>query len=121
MIICPHAAIRAKVYDKILLNEAPSTFKHVDPIGKEWNKETEAYSLQVSTEDCTGCTLCVEYCPITSKTDAGHKAINMMDKKDIQQAEIENWDYFLSLPEVDRARVNKNTVKGSQFFQPLFS
>jgi pyruvate-ferredoxin/flavodoxin oxidoreductase len=78
---------RAEVYDKNLLSDAPSTYKYVDPVGKEWNKETEAYSLQVSTEDCTGCTLCVEYCPITSKTDATHKAINMMDKTDLQEAE----------------------------------
>ncbi len=119
-LICPHAAIRPKVYDKALLADAPEGWKHVDPIGKEWNKETEAYTLQVSTEDCTGCTLCVEFCPITSKTDPGHKAINMMDKTDIQEQEKENWDYFLTLPEVDRTRVNKNTVKGSQFFQPLF-
>lgn len=118
--ICPHAAIRPKVYDKSLLANAPETFKHVDPIGKEWNKETEAYTLQVSTEDCTGCTLCVEFCPMTSKADAGHKAINMQDKMDIVDAEKANWDFFLELPEVDRARVNKSTVKGSQFFQPLF-
>jgi len=118
--ICPHAAIRPKVYDKELLSSAPDSFKHVAPIGKEWNKETEAYTLQVSTEDCTGCTLCVEFCPITSKTDPGHKAINMMDKTDFQEKEKENWYYFLSIPEVDRSRVNRNTVKGSQFFQPLF-
>jgi pyruvate-ferredoxin/flavodoxin oxidoreductase len=118
--ICPHAAIRPKVYDKELLGTAPESFKHTAPIGKEWNKETEAYTLQVSTEDCTGCNLCVEFCPITSKTDPGHKAINMMDKTDFQEKEKENWDYFLSIPEVDRSRVNRNTVKGSQFFQPLF-
>lgn len=118
--ICPHAAIRPKVYDKELLNGAPSSWKHTDPVGKEFDKTKEAYTLQVSTEDCTGCTLCVEFCPITSKTDPGHKAINMVDKLDIQEKEIENWDYFIKLPEVDRTRVNKNTVKGSQFFQPLF-
>ncbi|MFZ9662019.1 MAG: pyruvate:ferredoxin (flavodoxin) oxidoreductase, partial [Chitinophagaceae bacterium] len=117
-LICPHAAIRPKVYDKSLLQTAPSNWKHAEPIGKEWNKETETYTLQVSTEDCTGCSLCVEYCPITSKTDPGHKAINMQDKMDIQEKEIENWDFFLSIPEVDRTRVNSNTVKGSQFFQP---
>lgn len=120
VIICPHAAIRPKVYDRSLLQQAPATFKYTDPVGKEWDKQSEAYSLQVSTEDCTGCTLCVEYCPITSKTDAGHKAINMADKMPIQKDEIENWNYFLTLPEVDRSRINKNTVKGSQFFQPLF-
>jgi pyruvate-ferredoxin/flavodoxin oxidoreductase len=119
-LICPHAAIRPKVYDKELLANAPETFKHKDPIGKEWDKTKEAYTLQVSTEDCTGCTLCVEFCPITSKTDPGHKAINMIDKMDIQDKEINNWNFFLDLPEVDRSRVNRNTVKGSQFFQPLF-
>jgi len=119
-LICPHAAIRPKVYDKELLASAPSTFKHVDPIGKEWDKTKEAYTLQVSTEDCTGCTLCVEFCPMTSKTDPGHKAINMFDKTPIQEDEVKNWDYFINLPEVDRSRVNKNTVKGSQFLQPLF-
>jgi pyruvate-ferredoxin/flavodoxin oxidoreductase len=119
-LICPHAAIRPKVYGKELLKDAPTAFKHVDPIGKEWDKTKEAYTLQVSTEDCTGCTLCVEYCPMTSKTDTYHKAINMYDKTPFQEEEKKNWDFFLSLPEVDRTRVNKNTVKGSQFFQPLF-
>ena len=120
VLICPHAAIRAKVYDKALLDHAPADFKHMEPIGKEWDKTKEAYTLQVATEDCTGCTLCVEFCPITSKTDEGHKAINMYDKTGIQRAEKLNWDYFLNIPEVDRTRVNRNTVKGSQFFQPLF-
>ncbi|HLI94393.1 MAG TPA: 2-oxoacid:acceptor oxidoreductase family protein, partial [Puia sp.] len=120
VLICPHAAIRVKVYDKALLANAPAGFKHMDPIGKEWDKNTESYTLQVSTDDCTGCTLCMEYCPITSKTDAGHKAVNMYDKTDIQDAERLNWEYFLSLPEVGRERINRNTVKGSQFFQPLF-
>ncbi len=120
VMICPHAAIRAKIYDKTKLRGAPETFKHVDPIGKEWDKATEAYTLQVSTEDCTGCNLCVEFCPITSKKDAYHKAVNMDHKIPIQEQEIRNWEYFLELPEIDRARVNRNTVKGSQFFQPLF-
>ena len=120
VMICPHAAIRAKIYDKTLLESAPSTFKHMDPVGKEWDKTTEAYTLQVSTEDCTGCNLCVAVCPITSKTDEHHKAVNLYEKGGIQEAEIQNWEYFLTIPEVARERVNRNTVKGSQFFQPLF-
>lgn len=118
--ICPHAAIRPKVYDKNILENAPTTFKHTNPIGKEWSKDTEAYTLQVAVEDCTGCTLCVEFCPITSKTDPGHKAINMVDKLTIEENEKKNWDFFLDIPEVDRTRVSKTTVKGSQFLQPLF-
>jgi len=119
-LICPHATIRCKVYDKGLLDSAPSAFKHTDPIGKEFFKEKEAYSLQVSVEDCTGCNLCVEFCPVESKTDKGHKAINMMEQLPLKETERTNWNYFLSLPEIDRSRVNKNSVKGTQFLQPLF-
>lgn len=119
-LICPHAAIRCKVYEKDALENAPATFKHVDPIGKEFFKDHEAYTLQVSVEDCTGCNLCVEYCPVESKLEAGHKAINMVDKMELLEPEHANWDFFLSLPDIDRNRVNKNTVKGTQFLQPLF-
>ncbi len=119
-IICPHAAIRCKVYDKTDLAGAPSSFMHTNPIGKEFDKDKEAYTLQVSVEDCTGCKLCVEYCPIESKAIPGHKAINMQPQLPLKEAEMKNWDFFLSLPEIDRSRINRNTVKGSQFLQPLF-
>ena len=114
--VCPHAAIRVKVYDRERLNNAPSFFKHTDPIGKEFFKEKEAYTLQVSVEDCTGCKLCTEVCPIESKTQPGHKAIDMQDILPLKETEKANWDYFLSLPDIDRTRVNKGTVKGSQLF-----
>ncbi|MFI5196857.1 MAG: pyruvate:ferredoxin (flavodoxin) oxidoreductase, partial [Chitinophagales bacterium] len=119
-LICPHAAIRCKVYDKTDLSAAPTSFKHTNPIGKEFDKDKEAYTLQVSVEDCTGCKLCVEYCPVESKTQPGHKAINMQDQIPLKETEIKNWDFFLTLPEIDRSRVNRNTVKGSQLLQPLF-
>ncbi|MCX6290330.1 MAG: pyruvate:ferredoxin (flavodoxin) oxidoreductase [Bacteroidetes bacterium] len=119
-LICPHAAIRCKVYDKELLPSAPSTFKHVDPVGKEFFKDKEAYTLQVSAEDCTGCNLCVELCPVESKAEPGHRAINMKDQIPLKETEKENWEFFLSLPELDRSRMNFNTVKGTQFLQPLF-
>jgi pyruvate-ferredoxin/flavodoxin oxidoreductase len=118
--VCPHAAIRVKVYDRENLNNAPSFFKHTAPIGKEFFKEKEAYTLQVSVEDCTGCKLCTEVCPIESKTQQGYKAINMNDVLPVKETEKENWDYFLSLPDIDRTRVNKATVKGSQLLEPLF-
>ena len=119
-LICPHAAIRCKVYDKDLLKEAPLSFKHINPIGKEFNKETEAYTLQVAVEDCTGCNLCVEFCPVESKIHAGQKAIHMQEQLPLREAEKQNWDYFLALPELDRSRANVKTVKGTQFLQPLF-
>jgi pyruvate-ferredoxin/flavodoxin oxidoreductase len=118
--VCPHAAIRVKVYDRDWLPDAPAFFKHTDPIGKEFFKDKEAYSLQVSVEDCTGCQLCTEVCPIESKTEPGHKAIDMKDAMPIKEMEKQNWDYFLTLPDIDRTRVNKTTVKGSQLLEPLF-
>ena len=119
-LICPHAAIRCKVYDKTELESAPAAFKHTHPIGKEFSRDTEVYTLQVAVEDCTGCNLCVEVCPIESKTEKGHKAINMIDQLPVKEQEKKNWDFFLGLPDLDRERVNRTTVKGTQFYEPLF-
>lgn len=118
--VCPHAAIRPKVYNNDLLNGAPDFFKHTAPIGKEFFKDTESYTLQVAVEDCTGCNLCVEACPIESKTQPGHKAINMQDVLPLKETEKQNWDFFISIPDIDRTRVNRGTVKGSQLLEPLF-
>jgi pyruvate-ferredoxin/flavodoxin oxidoreductase len=118
--VCPHAAIRVKVYDREFLKDAPASLKFVDPIGKEFFKEQEAYTLQVAVEDCTGCKLCTEVCPIESKSEPGHKAIDMMDVLPLREQEKQNWEFFLSLPDIDRTRVNRSTVKGSQLLEPLF-
>jgi len=118
--ICPHAAIRAKVYDKQLLDEAPITLKNVPAIGRPFNKENEVYTLQVTVEDCTGCNLCVEVCPAVSKENADYKAINMTDKKEVEEVEILNWDYFIEIPDYDRKELKINTMKGAQFLEPLF-
>jgi pyruvate-ferredoxin/flavodoxin oxidoreductase len=118
--VCPHAAIRPKVYSNEHLKDAPDFFKHTAPIGKEFFKDQESYTLQVAVEDCTGCNLCVEACPIESKTQPGHKAINMQHVLPLKEAEKANWDFFLSLPDIDRTRVNRTTVKGSQLLEPLF-
>jgi pyruvate-ferredoxin/flavodoxin oxidoreductase len=109
-----------KVYEREFLSDAPPFFKHVDPIGKEFFKDKEAYTLQVAVEDCTGCKLCTEVCPIESKEQPGHKAIDMVDVLPLKETERKNWDFFLSLPDIDRTRVNKGTVKGSQLLEPLF-
>jgi len=87
--VCPHAAIRPKVYSNDALKDAPDFFKHTAPIGKEFFKDQESYTLQVSVDDCTGCNLCYEVCPIESKTEPGHKAINMepvADHRDVVEA-----------------------------------
>jgi pyruvate-ferredoxin/flavodoxin oxidoreductase len=116
-LVCPHAAIRAKTFEPALLASAPKTFKNVDYKGNEYGGMK--YSIQVAPEDCTGCDLCVEVCPAKNKT-TGVKALYMASQRDLLHAERENFAYFLSLPEPDRAKAKANTVKGSQFLEPLF-
>ena len=118
-IICPHAAIRIKAYDEGLLKDAPQTFKWTKARGKEFEENT-AYSIQVAVEDCTGCTLCYEICPVKNKKEVRLKALNMAPQIPLRKQERENFEYFLSLPDYDRLKVNINTVKGSQLLRPLF-
>ena len=82
--------------------------------------ENDHYTLQVAPEDCTGCAVCVEVCPVKSKSDASHKAINMAPQAPLREAERENWEFFLDLPEVDRAKLSHSQVKDLQLLQPLF-
>ncbi len=115
--VCPHAAIRAKVYDPAKLDGAPSTFKSIDY--KAADLRGNKYTIQVAPEDCTGCTLCVEVCPAKDKAQPKRKALNMAPQPPIRESERDNFDFFLSLPEIDRTRVRLD-VKGSQLLQPLF-
>ncbi len=116
--VCPHAVIREKVYDPSLLEKAPSSFPSAKARWKEF--PNMKYTLSVSPEDCTGCALCVEACPVKDKTQAGRKAINMVDQPPIREREKINWEFFLTLPEVDRTAIKLGTVKNSQLLEPLF-
>jgi len=115
---CPHAAIRAKVYEERALADRPSTFKTIAYRGKEY-KERQ-YTIQVAPEDCTGCNLCVNVCPAKDRTSPKHKAINMAPKAPLLEAERTNYNFFLDLPELPRAEVVRLDHKGSQFLEPLF-
>ena len=117
--VCPHAAIRTKVYPTELLEKAPDAFKHTESKAREW-REGYAFTVQVAPEDCTGCGMCVENCPGKDKTDPSRKAINMRPQPPIREQEMQNWDYFLSLPLIDRAAISPHLVKNSQLFEPLF-
>ncbi len=119
VIVCPHATIRAKVYDEALLANAPETFKHTKFKGKEYG-ENLAYTIQVAVEDCTGCGICVDFCPAKNKKETRLKAINMAPQIPLREQERKNWDFFLTLPEVDRTKVKTTAIKDSQFLQPLF-
>ena len=118
VLVCPHAVIRAKVYDSPLLSGAPADFKSAPPRWREF--ASLRYTLQVSPEDCTGCRLCVEVCPAKSKSEAKHKAINMVDQAPLRETESRNWDFFLSIPDFDRDRLSHTHVKDVQLLEPLF-
>ena len=117
-LVCPHATIRIKVYDKKNLAGAPAAFKSTDYRGKEY--EGMKYSIQVAPEDCTGCELCFEACPVKNKAETRLKALNMAPQPALREQERANWDFFLTLPEADRNTAKVDTIKGSQFLQPLF-
>ena len=118
VLVCPHAVIRAKVYEPSHLGDAPASFKSAAP---RWRGlEAMRYTLQVAPEDCTGCSLCVEVCPAKSKSEVRHKAINMSPQPPIRDAEATNWDFFLALPEFDRDRLTHAQVKDAQLLEPLF-
>ena len=118
VMVCPHAVIRAKVYSQDLGDKAPATFQWAKPKWK--GMEQDRYTLQVAPEDCTGCAVCVDVCPVKSKSDPSHKAINMTPQEPLREGERENWDFFLGLPEVDRTKLSHGQVKDLQLLQPLF-
>jgi pyruvate-ferredoxin/flavodoxin oxidoreductase len=116
--VCPHAVIREKIYEPAYLENAPETWKSADARWKEYSGMK--YTLQIAPEDCTGCALCIEVCPAKDKTQVGRKAINMAEQIPIREPEKLNWEYFQSLPELDRSLINPKSVKNSQLLEPLF-
>jgi pyruvate-ferredoxin/flavodoxin oxidoreductase len=117
-LVCPHAAIRAKVYEPGELTGAPAGYQATDYKAadfKGWK-----YTIQVAPQDCTGCNLCVQVCPAKDKGDPKHKAINMAPLLPVLEREKANYDFFLNLPDPPRDRVRASDVKGSQFLLPLF-
>ena len=99
-LVCPHAAIRAKVYDESELAGAPPTFKST--LFKGTEHKGKHFTIQVAPEDCTGCNLCVNVCPAKDRTNPKHKAIDMHPQAPLREAERANYDFFLAVPELDR-------------------
>ncbi|MHB8417967.1 MAG: pyruvate:ferredoxin (flavodoxin) oxidoreductase [Myxococcales bacterium] len=114
-LVCPHAAIRAKVAEPTRLAGAPAELKHTPYRGREW--AGFEYLLQVAPEDCTGCSLCVEVCP--AKDVDGRKALALAPEPPLRAVERENFRFFLGLPEADRRKL-KLDVKSVELLQPLF-
>ncbi|MFI3257148.1 MAG: pyruvate:ferredoxin (flavodoxin) oxidoreductase [Spirochaetales bacterium] len=118
-VVCPHACIRMKYLSDAEASKAPATFKTaaIKPKAEDGKKVI----LQISTEDCTGCGLCISACPAKSKTEEGKKAINLVHfTPEYRHAEVENWNYFMALPEADPSTLNLSTAKGLAFKRPLF-
>ncbi len=110
-LVCPHAANRIKVYPEA--KNAPEAFQSIEAVGKQF--KGQRFTVQIFTEDCCGCTLCVSVCP--AKT----KALEMMpNTEEVKAVQSQNVTYFLELPEINPADINLATVKGSQLKQPLF-
>ena len=117
-IVCPHAVIRMKVFAPEALAGAPDGF-----LSKPFRSKDLAghhMVIQVAPDDCTGCGVCVDVCPAKSKTEARHKSINMEPAIAHRDRLRTHWDFFLSIPELDRSLLPHDSVKGSQALQPLF-
>lgn len=122
-LVCPHTAIRTKVYGAKILNDAPESFKSVDAKGKGF--EGMKFSVQVAPEDCTGCGVCVETCPgrerdRETKQETGRRAINMVPQIPLREQEAGNFEFFLKISDTDPKLFDKATVKGSQLCPALF-
>jgi pyruvate-ferredoxin/flavodoxin oxidoreductase len=118
VLVCPHAVIRAKVYEPEALAPAPAGFKSA---AARWpDKKHLRYTLQVAPEDCTGCRLCVEACPVKNKSETRLRAINMKPQPPLRETEKANWDFFLKLPDADRQSLRQDSVKDVQLLRPLF-
>ncbi len=117
-LVCPHAAIRTKVFPEAALNGAPGSY-----LSKPWkDKDLPGHllTIQVAPDDCTGCGVCVDVCPAKSKEVVRHKAINMEPIGEHLERERANFAYFLDIPQLDRTKAKIDVVKGSQLLEPLF-
>jgi len=117
-IVCPHATIRMKVFSAATAEAAPADF-----VSKPFRSKDLAghhLTIQVAPDDCTGCGVCVDVCPAKSKTEIGHKAINMEPVAAHHDVERRRWEHFLSIPYLDRDLLPHDSVKGAQALEPLF-
>ncbi|MCU0550611.1 MAG: pyruvate:ferredoxin (flavodoxin) oxidoreductase [Leptolyngbya sp. Prado105] len=115
VMVCPHSAIRSKAYQSDALDKAPNSFKSINAKDKDF--AGQKFTLQVAPEDCTGCGICVEVCPV-QKPD--RKAINLAAQLPLREQERSNWAFFLELPNPDRTQLKLNQIRQQQFQEPLF-
>jgi pyruvate-ferredoxin/flavodoxin oxidoreductase len=116
--VCPHATIRMKVFPESAVAAAPANFVHKE--FKSRDLVGHRLTIQVAPDDCTGCGVCVDVCPAKSKTDVSHKAINMEPILEHRDVERERWDFFQTIPQLDRSLIAHDTIKGAAQLEPLF-
>ena len=116
--VCPHSVIRSKLYDSAQLAGAPDEYMSM-PLNSRGLPDSR-FTLIVYLEDCTGCGLCVEACPVSAPADPEHKAINLAAREPRVAVERRNIAFFESLPVADRSRVDFGPVRGTQYLPPLF-
>ena len=109
--VCPHAAIRPFLSTEEETNNAPESFKFIPAKGIK-SETPLSYTIGVTPLDCTGCGNCAQVCP------APGKAL-IMKPAASQDDQIAAWDYAVKEISAKKNPMNKNTVKGSQFEQPL--
>ncbi len=119
VLVCPHSAVRSRLFDAAAAASAPPTFKHVPVRAKDYPSGTRI-SYQVAPEDCTGCGDCVEACPIHDKTNVSRRAINMAPIGPLREQERANFEFFLGLPEFDRGAIKHTTIPSAMLLDPLF-
>ncbi|EIC31012.1 pyruvate:ferredoxin (flavodoxin) oxidoreductase [Methylomicrobium album] len=116
--VCPHSVIRSKVFAPERVKAAPPTFKYVPVKSKAF--ENLLVSYQVSPEDCTGCSLCVDVCPIRDPKLPERKAVNMRPQPPLREQETINWRFFESLPDFERGALHHNKIPEAMHLRPLF-
>ena len=109
--VCPHSVIRPFLLNDEEMEDAPESMETLDARGR--NLDDFQYRIQVSPLDCTGCGVCVETCP------APEKALEMKDFSEMVEQEKENWDYISENVTYKEEVADSNSIKGSQFNQPL--
>ena len=118
VLVCPHAVIRAKVVDPLALQGAPAGFRQAP--ARERAFQGEAFTLQVSVQDCTGCRLCVEVCPARDQGQPTRKALNMAPQRPLRDQGQRDWAFFLQLPDLDPRRLKPQLIRHVQWLRPLF-
>ncbi len=117
-VTCPHTALRIKIFPKEQLEGAPDGFQSKS--FKSRDLPDHQLSIAIAADDCTGCGICVDVCPAVSKSDPGHKSLDLVSALDHRDELRTNFEHFMTIPEMDRTKVRHDTVKGVSQLQPLF-